>query len=158
MDIKKIIIPVAAVAVITTGAFAINKAMANGEGKNSWSQNLATKLGVDESKVSTAIDEIQTEERQSQLSDSIAKAVEAGVITEDQKQSVIDKQNELQKKQQALNDEMKTWAEQNSIDYEKLQQYLGKGMGKGMGGGPNGQMSGNAPEDAPQTQNSQSSN
>ena len=159
MDIKKVIIPVMAVAVITTGAFAINKAMASNSNAPSWSQSLASKLGVDESKVSTAMQEINTEERQSRLSDSITKAVEAGVITEDQKQSVIDKQNELEDKQQALIDEMKTWAEQNGIDYEKLQQYLGKGMGKGMGmgGRSDGQMPGNAPENAPQSDTTNSS-
>lgn len=159
MDSKKIIIPVIALAVLTTGAFAVNKAMANGRNSNSsWTQNLATKLGVDETKVSTAVHEINTEEKQTELNENLTKAVEAGVITEDQKQLVIDKKSEHEQKQQALKNEMQTWATENNIDYTKLQEYLKMGGGKGqMNGRMDGEMPGNRPTDAPQ-QNANSTN
>jgi len=132
MDKKKLMIAVFVICFIAVSAFVATKTFAsktnNGQG---YIQSLANKLGINENKVSTAMTEVQNEERQTQLDSKLTQAVADGVITEDQKQKVIDKQNEISEKQKALNEEMQSWAEENNIDFDKLQQYLGFGRGNG---------------------------
>ena len=147
MDKKKIIIPVIALALVAGGAFAATKVWASNNGNGtSMAKGLTEKLGIEESKVTNAMAEVQTEEQQSRLSESLDKAVSEGVITTEQKQKVIDKQNEITEKQKALNEEMKTWASDNGIDITELQKYLtGFGNGEKNGRGPGGPGNNNTP-------------
>lgn len=147
MDKKKIIIPVLALALVAGGAFAATKVWASNNGNGiSMAKGLAEKLGIEESKVTNAMTEVQTEEQQSRLSESLDKAVSEEVITTEQKQKVIDKQNEITEKQKALNEEMKTWASDNGIDITELQKYLtGFGNGEKNGRGPGGPGNYNTP-------------
>lgn len=100
------------------------------------SEKLAQKLSLSEDKVSTALDEIQTErqtERKAEISTKLDKAVADRVITAEQKQKILEKMDEMQQKRKAEREEMKKWQEENKIDWEKLQDY-----GLGMGGGSKG--------------------
>jgi len=156
MQAKILLIPVLAIG-LAAGGFAIGKVWASNSANNqhNMSSQLAQKLGVDESKVSTAMTEIQDEQKLQELKDSLQKAVDAGVITQEQMQSVIDKQNEIEQKQNALLEEFKTWASQNNIDYDKLQSYLhtGKGMGDRGGMMPNGEKPTDMPQNPPTATN-----
>jgi len=132
MDKKKLMIAIFSICFVAVSAFVATRAFASKTNNNqSYVQNLASKLGINENKVSTAMTEVRNEEQQTQLKKRIAQAVADGVISEDQKQKVIDKQNEINEKQKALNEEMQSWAEENNIDFDKLQQYLGFGRGNG---------------------------
>jgi len=149
MDKKKIIVPVLALALVAGGGFVATKVWASNNGNGtSMAKGLAEKLGIEESKVTTAMTEVRDEEQQTRLSENLDKAVSEGVITADQKQKVIDKQNEITEKQKALNEEMKTWASDNGIDITELQKYLtgfgnGEKNGRGLGGPGNNNISAN---------------
>lgn len=146
MDKKKLVIAIFSICFIAVSAFVATRAFATKTNNNqSYVQSLANKLDIEESKVNTAITEILDEKRQSQLNSKLSQAVTDGVITEDQKQKVIDKQNEISEKQKALNEEMQNWTKENNIDFDKLQQYLGFGRGNGKGG----RMPENMPQNLP---------
>jgi uncharacterized protein YpuA (DUF1002 family) len=132
MNIKKTAVVASIIGLVAIGGFALTKTFAaNAKNGTSFVQSLAQKIGVDESKLNTAMSEVKDEERQTQLEESLSKAVSDGVITEDQKQSVIDKQKEIEQKQKELLENMKNWAKDNNIDYTQLQKYLGRGFGEG---------------------------
>ena len=117
-------------------------------------QKLASKFGVGESEVEAVFDEHRGEmqaERQAEFSTKLDEAVEAGEITAEQKQAIIDKHEEMKSKHDELKDldkderrekmqkirsEMKDWTQENDIDMRDIAPKDGKGMrgGKGMGG------------------------
>jgi len=127
---KRILIPAIALGlIVAAGASWVATKAANGLGNSKMAQTLSEKLGVDESTVTTALDEMREErqaKRQQEISDSLDKAVSDGVITAEQKQAWLDKQTEMQQ-----------WLKDNGIDESKLQSYLGKGMAEGIGRGRN---------------------
>lgn len=158
---NKIILP-AAILLIAGAAFFGTTAYAQGNqnGQRDMVQELAQKLGLDESKVQTAFDEIRSEhqeEMQAQFTDRLNQAVSEGKLTEDQKNLIIQKHEELSSQRESERDqvqemtreerrdfmqerrqEMQQWAEANGIDL----QYLmgpegGRGPGTGMHGGMN---------------------
>ena len=93
-----------------------------------FADKLAAKLGVDSSKVKTALDELKGErqaERKAKVSANLDQAVKDGVITSDQKQKIIDKQAEIQKQRDQNKSDMQNWAKENGIDLTKLRGYLG---------------------------------
>ena len=141
MNIKKVAVVASVIGLMAIGGFALTKTFAAGTTNgNGFVQSLAQKIGVDETKLDTAMNEVRSEERQTQLEENLSKAVTDGVITEEQKQLVIDKQTEIEQKQKELQTEMQNWAKDNSIDMTSLQKYLGRG-GKGAGMGmPKGDM------------------
>ena len=112
---------------------------------NSIASKVAEKLGVEESKVSDAMNEARKEEQLDRLSTSLNEAVTDGVITSEQKQKMLDKQSELIAERQKQKDELEQWYTDNGIDQSKLAEYrvnLGMGMGgggRGFGGGPGDQ-------------------
>jgi hypothetical protein len=69
------------------------------------------------------------------MEERLSKAVEDGVVTNEQKQALLNKQQEMWEKQNQLNEEMRQWQEQSGIDFEKLAPYKvgfgGKGFGLG---------------------------
>lgn len=110
-------------------------------------QNLAEKFGVTPGEVEQVFEETRGEQRTARL-DSF---VDDGTITEDQKNLIIEKQDEHQTKIneirdasmtaeerrvaiQELHQEMLSWADENDIPLETIGRG-GFGMGKGMGGG-----------------------
>lgn len=140
---KKILIPVIALGILATGATlwstGIAKAL-NNETGNAMAQQLADKLGVDQSKVTDAMGEIRDEHQtqmQEKMKEKFNQAVEDGVITEAQKEAILAKQSEMQQQREKERQEYQQWLADNSIDESKLQDY-GIGMGMGMGGGMRG--------------------
>ncbi|OGD56392.1 hypothetical protein A2V71_04595 [Candidatus Berkelbacteria bacterium RBG_13_40_8] len=138
----KILVPMIALGIIGTGAAlwstGVVKAQGNGNG-DTMVTNLAQKLGIDESKVSTAMGEIRTEKRAEMLEKmktKLEEAVKAGTITDVQKDAILAKQTEMQQKREQERNEYQTWLSDNDLEQNTLQD-LGIGMG-GMGGGGKG--------------------
>lgn len=139
---KKFLIPVITlglVALAGTTYFSIARAATSDktEKRTEMAQELATKLGLEQSKVQTAMDEIRAThqaERRVEMEANLTKAVTDGVITAEQKQLFLNKMAENQAEPGKNRGEMKTWAEANGIDMTKLQDYgFGKGPGRGEG-------------------------
>lgn len=107
-------------------------------------QTLADKLGVDETAVEDAFDEIRADhfaERQQMYEDQLNNAIEAGIITEEQKNALLDKHEEMvfQQEQERTQhrEEMQAWYDEQGIDQEALQSYMiGSGNGPHHMGGP----------------------
>lgn len=140
---KKILIPAIALGIAATGATLWSTGVVKAEGngnRQSMTSELASKLNIDESKVSDAFSQINQEkqaQKQEEMSKKLDQAVTDGVITADQKQKILDKQTEMQKKREKQQQEMQTWESENGIDMSKLRDYgLGGGRGHGGPGGP----------------------
>ena len=105
---------------------------------------LAERFGLSEDEVKDAFDEIRAENQammQTRHEERLQEAVNAGVITEEQKQLILDKQEEMraqnQERRQEHQAEMEAWASENGIDLTAMHEYMGgpRGMGQGMGEG-----------------------
>jgi len=116
-------------------------------------QKIAERFGLDENDVEAVFDEMHAEhhaELQMRFEERLDKAVEDGLITEEQKQLILDKHEELQAERQANMEsfrnltpeerqekmaaqkaELDNWAQENGIDLELL-------VGPGMMHGPAG--------------------
>jgi len=141
---KLLIIPAIAIGVAISGAAlwptGIAKANGNGNG-DMMTQQLAQKLGIDQDKVSGAMDQIH-EEKQARMQDEqktkLQEAVDAGTITSEQKDAILTRQTEQQQKREQERTENQKWLSDNNLDRETLRD-LGVGMGghgrKGMGMG-----------------------
>jgi hypothetical protein len=103
-------------------------------------QKLSEKLGLNQDEVKTAMEEIRTErqaEAKQQFETNLTQAVTDGKITQEQKEYILGKHNEIANQQQVvsnLRQELRTWAEQNNIDLP-LMGGMGKGRGMGEGQG-----------------------
>lgn len=104
-------------------------------------QRMVDKFELDSGEVQKVMEEVQTERQQEARARREAKleeAVKAGVITNEQKQALLDKEDEWQQKQGQLREEMLRWREESGIDFDKLAPYkigLGGFGGKGFGRG-----------------------
>ena len=141
MKNKKLIVPAIVLGALVLGAAVFSaKALADNNAtdpKTEQAEALASKLGIDKDKVSTALDEIHAEKqkvRQAEVSSKLDEAVKDGVITPEQKQKIIDKQAELQGQRGQKRTEMEQWFKDNGIDSSKIHTYLGFGKGDGRGG------------------------
>jgi hypothetical protein len=109
-------------------------------------QNLADKLGVDETAVQDAFDEIRADhfaQQQQIYEDKLTKAVEAGVITDDQKQALLTKHEDMLMEQDLAmsNSDMQAWFQDQGINQEALFDYVGgTGGPQQVGQGPMGMM------------------
>lgn len=160
---KKVLVPVLIVAVLGVGAvFKVSLVQASTANRNSGLiQYLSQKLGIDQTKVQTVVDDYHTQrqaERQKEMTESYTTyldgLVKEGKITESQKTTLLAKHAEIQKTREATdwtgktpqerrtqmeNDRtsLETWAKQQGIDVS----YLHFGLGKGFGGrGGRGEM------------------
>lgn len=95
-------------------------------------QTLADKLDVEETAVEDAFDEIRADQfaqRQQLYEDQLDKAVEAGVITEEQMNALMSKHEDMvfqeQQERKQHREEMQAWIAEQGIDQEALQQYMG---------------------------------
>lgn len=143
---QKVAYSLGAIALITTAGLATHTVSAhmNGNGGN-LASSLATKLGIEENTVSTALDSVRSEEEASRATEmktsyteKLTAAVSAGKLTEAQKSLLLakydevkTKQDDLRKQQETLIAETEAWAKTNNIDTSYL-------MGAGMKGGPGG--------------------
>lgn len=108
-------------------------------------QNLAEKFGLNPSDVEQVFEDTRIEQRNAHLD----QLVEDGKITEDQKNLIIEKMDEMHEKMEEirnasmtsqerreaikeLRDEMEQWADDNGIDVP-IMGFGRSGMGRGMG-------------------------
>ena len=122
----KILIPIIALGVLATGATlwstGVVKAQSNGS-SGTMVQKLANKLGIDQSKVSSAMDQIQEErqaEMQAKMKTKLDAAVQAGTITQDQENAILAKQTEMQQKREQERKDYQSWLSDNSLDESTL--------------------------------------
>lgn len=88
-------------------------------------QKLVDRFGLKEEEVQSVFDEVRNErhqEMQSRVEEQLSEAVQNKEITEEQKQLILQKKQELQELRDT--EELNQWAEENSIDLK----YLGIGM------------------------------
>lgn len=124
-------------AAVFIGVFAITittvQAATNGQ---SLIEKLADRFNLNEDEVKTFFDE-QRQERHQLIMQSkeerLNQAVADGVITEEQKQALINKFAEKQAEREQHHEEMQAWFEQQGIDPEALWQYGGFGHQMGFG-------------------------
>jgi len=113
-------------------------------------QKLVERFNLDPVEVQKVFDEERGERQkamQTRFEDLLDQAVKDGKITAKQKEAIIAKRTEMQKKMdelrtsdlsaeerstkmQALMEEIKTWADKNDIDLQYLHMF-GRGMGRG---------------------------
>ena len=112
-------------------------------------QKLVERFGLNEDEVKAVFDENRTErkeERQAKHDEKLDQAVSDGVITEEQKQALEAKREEMKPdkgefrdlskeerevQREAHRGEMESWAEGQGIDLEALHQFMGPKKGPG---------------------------
>lgn len=153
---KKTIIIATVFTFITASSLLANKVLAQnsdapGNHMSDMAQQIANKFGLQQDEVQSVFDdfaaqrqqEMQTQreehqaQAQQQLSDSLDQAVSDGKITQEQKQLILDKHNQLQEdaqtRMQNQHDELVQWAQDNGIDTDVLQGLMFR---TGFRGGP----------------------
>lgn len=139
---KKIIIP--AITILTAGAlfFGINSTLAQTEDGQTFASKLAAKLGLEESKVKSALDELHEERHtvmEQKAEERLSQLVTEGKLTKEQKDKILAKQKELyqmhdenkdelkdktpQERKELMNkkrEELEAWAKENGIDIKYL--------------------------------------
>jgi hypothetical protein len=156
---KKLILPMAAVAVVGAGLFGASLVSADSSStdpQGSLVQKLADTFHVDKSKVQAVFDEHHTQmqaDREAKYEDRLAQAVKDGQLTEDQKSKLLAKHKELVSQMEANKGSMKDktpaerrtamesertavqqWAKDNGVDAKWLMPLGGRGHGFGHGG------------------------
>lgn len=99
-------------------------------------QRIIDKFKLNSGEVEKVVEEVQTEKQQEMKARREAKleeAVKAGVITNEQKTALLNKEAEWQQKQQEFMRERQQWMEGSGIDFEKLAPCGGFG-GRRFGG------------------------
>ena len=147
---KKIIIPsiiVASAVIIGAGAYGLNSALADSDSDSPpIIQKLVEKFNLNENEVKAVFEEErnQHQERAREMfEERLNQAVKDGKITEEQKNKIMAKHEEMRtERQQERNErqeqrqEMEQWAEDNGINLEDVGMF-GGGLGRGghKGGG-----------------------
>ena len=136
---KKFVFPLIAVGILAVaGALWLGIGQAKADSNMpAMTEQLSEKLGVDQSKVESAMQEIRTEHQAEEKAARDAKldqAVEDGVLTEDQKTTLIQKRDQMREQMQQQRQEMQQWMKDQNIDADKLHQYQSGGAGMGRGG------------------------
>jgi len=165
MKKKKIIIPALALVVLGAGAYGISQAGAesNRMGREAMIQRIAQRFGLNEEEVEKVFEENKSE-RQAQMKSNyeqmLTEAVSKGELTEEQKQLILAKKEEMWQEREKNREahmnmsveerrtemekrhaELEQWAKDNGIDIKYL---IGMGMGKmGSGGFMRGMMNNN---------------
>lgn len=101
-------------------------------------QKIAEKFSLNESDVQAVFDSVHEEhmqQMQTSREERLNQAVSDGVLTEDQKNALIQKMEEHIGERQQNREEMQAWFNEQGIDETKLHEYLGFG-----GHGPRGDM------------------
>ncbi|MFQ5574135.1 MAG: hypothetical protein ACE5E0_00735 [Terriglobia bacterium] len=137
---KILVVSVVAVGLLVSGAYIV-AANQHGEGR-SFIDDLAEKLGKDPADVESAFDELKDEKRkkmEKRMEDDLDEAVKDGEITEEQKDTILEKKKEIMAKKDELRElcgDLKKWANENDVPLELLfPGHKGKGFGHGKGKG-----------------------
>ncbi|OGV91734.1 hypothetical protein A3A66_04075 [Microgenomates group bacterium RIFCSPLOWO2_01_FULL_46_13] len=130
--IRKSTIPILAiVTLVLIATVGLNKVKAvDNTSSLSIVDKLSEKFNLNESDVQTVFDDVHQERLQEMNTlreQKLTEAVEAGTITETQKQALLNKWQELEQEREQKRQEMQTWFEDQGIDETKLAPYLGFG-------------------------------
>ena len=130
MNNKRLIIPTIALGVIiTAGVAGLGIARANdSDGYPPIVERLAEQFGLQEEEVEAVFDSVRDERHevmQTSMEEKLNQAVSDGVLTEEQKQALIDKKGEMKAHRGEHKEEMQAWFEEQGIDHEALMQYGG---------------------------------
>lgn len=147
MKSKTIALSLGALAVTAGMAYTITQAQAfgtssrDGNRSQNMAQELAGKLGKSEDEVKNAFSSLREEHRaeaKNNFEARLSEAVAEGKITEDQKQLILAKHEELRaqfsaekEQRESHRQEMQDWAKANGIDMESMMEF-------GLAGGPKG--------------------
>jgi uncharacterized glyoxalase superfamily metalloenzyme YdcJ len=143
---KKILIPALTLSLIAGGLYAGSKvaALGLGAGNSDMAESLASKLGTSTDAVQSAFESMREEHREEMetaYEERLTEAVSAGDLTEEQKQLILQKHEELQAQHEARiqarqqeRAELEQWAADNGIDAQYLFGGLGGMKGGRMGG------------------------
>ena len=154
---KFLIIPLLGLALVGSVTYGPLRVYAeNGSGQYpSIIQKLVERFGLNEEEVRAVFDEERAKRRQqmrANFEDRLSQSVSEGKITEEQKQAILAKKEEMEanhrnfsdlssedltpekrrEEMEAHREEMKTWAQENDIDLSLFPMFLG---GKGRRGG-----------------------
>ena len=135
---KKILIPTLGLALVA-GLGALGASVVKANDITSYPpmvQVLANKFGLNPDEVGDVFDEAH-QARQSEMfqnrEERFGQAVENGVITQEQKDALSNKQQERNMEREEHYKEMQTWFEEQGIDHTALMQYGGFGGRGGLG-------------------------
>ena len=148
----KIVIPTLAVVALMAGLIFTGSARAEGETDQfpPMVQRLVEKFDLNTAQVQQVMDEVRSEHQQKmevRLEENLTQAVTDGKITEEQKQAITAKHEQMQvkheelknlspeerrEKMQAWHEEMRQWAEDQGIDLPGLMGPFGRGFKQGM--------------------------
>lgn len=160
---KRLIVPILAVVAASTiavGAATVSAQTADESGYPSIVSKIAERFSLNQDEVQSVFDEERAErhaDMQQKFEDRLTEAVSNGDLTEEQKQAILQKHEELQADREAnfenfkdmtpeerraamqsRHTELETWANENGIDMQYLMPFGGEGRGprgKGMGHG-----------------------
>src|SRR3990167_5847640 len=125
---KKILMPVIAFTIISMSSFGANAAYAQSNESGTLPtliERIIEKFGLKKDDVQKVVDEFRTEkqaEMKKLQEERLNEAVTNGTITEEQKQLILKKHEEMQAEHEKRQAEMKAWADENDID---LNQFFG---------------------------------
>lgn len=148
---RAIIPAVAAGAVILVSVYGANLASANGGyGQDSLAERLVSRFNLNKDDVQKVFEENRTAmqtQRRSEVEERLDQAVSEGKLTEDQKNALLSKMDEMRAKRESLSsdlsreerrakmaeyrEEMQNWSKDNGIDFQALGVFLGRGYGNG---------------------------
>ena len=148
---KKLLIALAALGILFAAGMTVKAQETNFH--SDLVRKIAEKFKLQESEVTAVFDEFHQEkmvEHQKVMEEKLEQAVKDGKITEEQKQAILKKQEEMkanhlnreelknltpeqrQEKMQAHKQEMEAWAAENGLTLETFHKVMGKGPGFGM--------------------------
>lgn len=139
---KKVLLSIlAAGTVIAAATMSVNSVRADDETYRPLVQRIAEKFNLDESEVEAvfvAVRDERMQEMHDRHQERLQDAVNDGVITEDQMNAILAKEEELHQERIENRGEnreaMEAWFTENGIDHDALRTYLGNEMGpKGRG-------------------------
>jgi hypothetical protein len=143
---KKIIVPIVVLGLsVLAGGFLVKQARADdlNYGRGRMIEQLSERFNLNEDEVNQAVDEFRQErqnEMQARHEERLQEAVEDGVITEEQKQALLNKHEEMRQEREKKWAEMRDWMEESGIDFQALKEYGVGQVGLGCGGGRSGRM------------------
>jgi cell division protein FtsN len=131
---KKLLIPTLGLAaLIGTGIVGTSIVKADSFNPNSpIVQKLVERFGLNEDEVVSTFEELRTEHQEMirrTKEEKLNQAVNDGVITEEQKQALLAKWEEMKAEKEQHREEMENWFDEQGIDREALMQYGGFGRG-----------------------------
>ncbi len=153
---KHFIVPTIAASLIVLSGTIAGSVYAHGfgmfeDGQTNLIQKIAQRFGLGESDVENVFAEFKEEKQQqmqTQFENRLTDAVNSGTITEEQKQAIIDRHNQMienkqggfqslkdltpeerSQERQNMREEHEAWANQNGLSLETLQEIMG-GRGK----------------------------